>query len=267
MTTDNDHPNSDPRMRVTLLDCTGKHHQYPARYAAALMIFTKRTRVEMSPGGLDEILAWPEHKIIDELKYMVETVPSSWEFCDYTFLIQNVTRAFTHQFVRTRTLSFAQQAMQVGDMTQGEGWQYLVGPTVAANPEAESQYRHVMGTIRVFYSKWFGQPGMKTEDVRGALPTNVLTGIVVKGNLRSFCDLIRKRVSPRNQGEFVDVLRLMKREMIAIHPWSHLFLEREADKVAADMYALLEEAVPDKANRTRMNKLIDQLLTNIGAGN
>lgn len=256
---------SHPDMRVTLVDHTGKGTGDPW-YAASLMIWTKRTRVQMSPGGLEEIVRSSPEEKIRELEYMAATVPSSWEFCDFTFLIENVTRAFTHQLVRTRTASYAQQAMQVLNVSQGSGWRYLVGPTLRENDVARSHYEDVMEEIAAFYGAWVGQPGVKTEDVRGALPTNILTNIVMKGNLRTFCDLIRKRVSPRNQGEFVDVLRLVKREMMGALPWTDLFLNREADKIAEELYSLLE-GVEDLKLRVDINKRIDQLLTNLGSGN
>src|SRR5262252_10728348 len=110
------------------------------------MIWTKRTRTEMTPGGLDEIRAWPEEKLIDELRYMAATVPSSWEFVDFTFLITGVTRAFSHQLVRTRTASYAQQAMQVLRVDQGNGWDYHVGTSLEGKTLSEKVYRDTMRT-------------------------------------------------------------------------------------------------------------------------
>lgn len=251
-------------MEVTLIDYTGKGSRDPW-YAASLMIWTKRTRTEMSPGGFEEILGWTEEKKLEELLYMAATVPSSWEFCDFTFLIQDVTRAFTHQLVRTRTASYAQQAMQVLNVSEGPGWSYLVGPTLEGREDLEDPYRTTMTEIARTYKYLVNTPGVKIEDARGLLPTNILTNIVMKANLRTFCDLIRKRVSPRNQGEFVDVLRLMKEEMLSSLPWTDIFLNREADRVAAELYNLLPQ-ISDPKLRVDINKRIDQLLTNIGGG-
>lgn len=256
---------SHKNMSVDLIDYTGKGFNDPW-YAASLMIWTKRTRTEMSPGGLEEIRGWPNERKIEELKYMAATVPSSWEFVDFVFLIRNVTRAFTHQFVRTRTFSFAQQAMQVLDMSKGPGWSYLVGPTLIGK-DAEIEFVELMEETADFYKKWVGQDGIKTEDVRGALPTNVLTNIVVKGNLRSMCDMLRKRVSPRNQGEFVDVVREMRGRMVEALPWTMIFLSRTADQVADDLYRMIDENVPAGKARTDMIKAVDQILTNVGGGN
>jgi flavin-dependent thymidylate synthase len=241
-------------------------------YAAGLMIWTKQTRTQMSAGGLGQILDMPEQKKIDELRYMAATVPSSWEFCDFMFLIEGVSRAFTHQFVRTRTLSFAQQAMQVLRVDQGNGWDYLIGETIKAHPLAEETYRKTMETIASTYTELADIPGIHTEDARGVLPTNILTNIVAKGNLRVWADLLRKRASPRNQGakpgsegEWAMVHREIKRQMIEALPWTDLFLNRTEDKVAADMYVMLEQLPPElKLLKTNLTKGVDQLLTNVG---
>jgi hypothetical protein len=256
-------------MKITLIDYTGKAANNPW-YAASLMIWTKKTRVEMTPGGLEEILATSDEEKIKELKYMAATIPSSWEMVDFMFLIEGVTRAFTHQFVRTRTLSFAQQAMQVLRVDQGEGWNYHVGPTIEADDLAEGIYRDTMATIALAYTALAETPGVHTEDARGVLPTNILTNIVAKGNLRVWADLLRKRASPRNQGakpdsegEWSVVHREIKRQMVAALPWTELFINRTADAVAADMYRMLEE-VQDKSLRIDLTKAVDQLLTNVG---
>ncbi len=84
-------------------------------HAAELLIFTKSTRLNMSPGLMDEIMSWSEDKKLAELEYMAATIPSSWEFVDYVFMIEGVSRAFTHQFVRSRNASYAQQTMPGGE--------------------------------------------------------------------------------------------------------------------------------------------------------
>jgi hypothetical protein len=256
-------------MKITLIDYTGKGYDDPW-YAASLMIWTKQTRIQMNAGGLDEIRAMANTDKLAHLQYMAATVPSSWEFCDFMFLIEGVTRAFTHQFVRTRTLSFAQQAMQVLRVDQGNGWDYLVGPTIAVNEQARELYGEAMSMVGKTYTALADTPGVHTEDARGVLPTNILTNIVAKGNLRVWADLLRKRASPRNQGakpgsegEWSVVHREIKRQMMEALPWVDLFLNRTADAVAADMYRLLEE-VSDRKLRTDLTKGVDQLLTNVG---
>jgi flavin-dependent thymidylate synthase len=239
-------------MKCTLLEYTGSPD--PER-AIDLLIFTKNTRLQMSPGMLNDIASWPAAKKLDELEYMANTIPSSWEFVNYTFLIEGVTRAFTHQLVRTRTASFAQQTMRVLDVSSGPGWDYLVGPTIAGDEQRASLYQNEMDMIASCYSLLV-KNGAAIEDARGILPTNILTNIVMGCNMRTFVELVRKRSSPRTQGEYRNVLEAMKTAVREVHPWIDLFVNRTAD---AAMHDLDDEinGIDDNAKRLRMLKLVD----------
>lgn len=243
-------------MSVTLVDFTGSGHPDPADYAASVLIFTKNTRLNMVPGLFDEIRGWSAERKAEELAYMANTIPSSWEFVDYTFLISGVTRAFTHQFVRTRTASFAQQTMRVLDVSTGPGWDYAVGPSIKTQ-EQQATYELCMGEIAGAYKRLVKE-GVKIEDARGVLPTNILTNIVVKMNMRTFAEMVRKRSSPRTQGEYREVLQGMASEAIKVHPWLSLFIDQNFDKAAKDLDAEIAE-VSDENKRIRMMKLVDQM--------
>jgi flavin-dependent thymidylate synthase len=193
-------------MNVTLLDYTGSGQPNPAHYAAAILAFTKNTRLNMTAGSLFEWIVKPWEELEAELRYMANTIPSSWEFVDYTFQIEGVTRAFTHQLVRTRTASYAQQTMRVLDVSEGPGWDFLTGPSLLANPVAKEKYELAMAEIADVYKELTRGAGVKTEDARGILPTNILTNITVKMNMRTFVEMVRKRSSSRTQGEYRDVL-------------------------------------------------------------
>jgi flavin-dependent thymidylate synthase len=241
-------------MKISLIDYTGHGHVNASQYAASVLIFTKNTRLQMNPGLFDEIRAWSWEMKEKELSYMANTIPSSWEFCHYTFMIEGVTRAFTHQLVRTRTASFAQQTMRVLNV---EGWGWLTGPTVANHEKQLSTYNKCMDMISKTYDHLINH-GAAVEDARGVLPTNILTNIVMGVNLRTLVELVRKRSSPRVQGEYRAVLDAMKAEAVRVHPWVHLFLDRDFDRAAKDLDDEIFE-IEDKDKRTRMVKLVDQM--------
>lgn len=246
-------------MKVTLIEYTGNHTADPARYASAVLIFTKNTRLTMSPGGLKDIwLNWADEKIKDELTYMANTIPSSWEFVDYTFMIEGVTRAFTHQLVRTRTASFAQQTMRVLDVSQGKGWDYLAGPSVLADDDRSRIYDAAMRDIDHAY-KSLKLHGAATEDARGVLPTNILTNIVVKMNMRTFVEMTRKRRGSRTQGEYRDVLLAMGEEVRRVHPFIDLFTERDFDKAADDLEKEIKQLGLGYDKIMFLIKLLDQM--------
>jgi thymidylate synthase (FAD) len=233
------------------MDYTGKGNFDPW-YAANLLIWTKRTRVEMSPGGLDDIALWSIEKKMEELRYIAATIPSSWEMVDFTFLLKDVTRAFTHQLVRTRVGSYAQQNQSVQKLGD---WTYRTGPSIS-NKEL---YENTMEMIDDAYQTLL-KDGSKVEDARGILPTNVHTSIVVKWNLRTCCETFRKRASvERGHGEYQDVIDLMREAMTKAMPWTELFLLRDDDKVATELRAMIAK-VEDPSLRMDMAKRVDQLM-------
>lgn len=218
-------------MKVTLLSYTPD--------ALELLLMTKQTRLTMSPGLLAEIKAWPAERKQQELDYMRGTIQSSWEFCDYVFLIDGVSRAFTHQFVRTRQGSYAQQSQRTVDMT---GFDYVVtgpltlnnrGPEVHSNashayagsyPEAaQEEYHEAMVDANLRYQNLIAA-GVPPQDARGILPTNIATNITAKFNLRGMADMAKIRLCTRTQGEYQDVFRKMRDAVIEVHPWAEPFI-------------------------------------------
>lgn len=253
-------------MQVELIDYTGAGSKDPARHAANLLVFTKQTRLEMNPGLLSQIESWSEKRIWDELNYMANTIPSSWEFINYTFLINGVSRAFTHQFVRTRTGSYAQQTMRVLNVS---GFNYIEGPSIEADWQTDPDcgrskpgiiaraYHETMEKIGEAYDQMI-EAGAAIEDARGILPTNICTNIVAKFDLRTLADTARKRASSRTQGEYRDVMDKMIKEVLRVHPWASLFLNRTFDVAASELEQFLSEVTSGEV-RTKMIKLIDQM--------
>lgn len=254
-------------MKVSLIDWTGKGAmnwdtlEGPPAFrpdtrgeaAVNLLLFTKNTRLTMSPGLLEEIAAWPWEKKLAELEYMSNTIPSSWEFVHYTWMIEGVSRGFTHQFVRSRTFSFAQQTMRVLDVSTGPGWDYYTGPGIRSSSEytatdekEDRAYALYHGTMRIIANAYESliEGGVPIEDARGILPTNILTNIVASCNMRTFVELVHKRSSLRVQGEYRDVLAAMKAEVLRVHPWMSLFIDRTADRAADELQKAVFEFNP-----------------------
>lgn len=259
--------------KVSFAYFTGKGTPRPDLEAARLLVFTKSTRLQMNPSTMTAIASMSEEELRSELEYMANTIPSSWEFIDYVFIINDVTRAFTHQFVRTRTGTFAQQTMRVLDK---KGWTYATGPTIEADyirdprdgsfagcGKASQTYHETMRRIAEAYDIMI-EEGAAIEDARGVLPTNIHTNIVAKFNLRTLSEMLRKRASGRTQGEYREVIAAMKAAVLNVHPWASLFLDRSFDRAAAelesDLRVLAASGQPlDPAALTDLVKKIDQM--------
>jgi thymidylate synthase (FAD) len=234
-------------MKVELLNYTQE--------AAELLIFTKSTRLTLSPGLLDEIRAMSDEKKAQELAYIANTIPSSWEFCDFTFLITGVSRGFTHQFVRTRTGSYAQQTQRVLEM--GE-FDYIYTEKNRESMSALNVIDQCLRTIKDSYNalRDLGQPA---EDARGLLPTNIATNIVAKFNLRTLSDLVKSRTGGRTQNEYQQVANAMADAVIAVYPWTEQFLFRENRDYFNEIEEFAKRKFPDLKERGELLKIVDAM--------
>lgn len=223
--------------------------------ADVLLLFTKSTRLELTPGLLEEIRAWPPERKAQELAYMANTIPSSWEFVDYTFLITGVSRAYTHQQVRTRAASYAQQTMRVLNM--GE-FDYVYTDRNKTSAEAMQIIDDCLHHVKATYNRLvaIGQP---PEDARGILPTNIATNIVCKFNLRTLAELARSRTGGRTQGEYQKVINAAIDRVLAVHPWAAQFLFPQGRDHFAAIEAWAATNVPDLKERGALLKIVDAM--------
>jgi flavin-dependent thymidylate synthase len=235
-------------MKVTLINYT--------QDASTLLLFTKSTRLTLNPGLMDEIRSWPAEKKLEELEYMANTIPSSWEFVDYVFLVEGVSRAYTHQQVRTRAASYAQQTMRVLNM--GE-FDYVYTDRIAENPDAKAQIDAALKAIKLAYNNII-KLGIPAEDARGILPTNIATNIVCKFNLRTFVDLVKSRTGGRTQSEYQKVVNAMADEVLAVHPWAEKFLFPQGRDYFAEIEAFAErEYGGNLLKKGELLKIVDRL--------
>jgi flavin-dependent thymidylate synthase len=198
-------------MEVKLLDYT--------RDALELLIYTKNTRLR-GEDTLDTIKFWPLEKKLEHWSYMMDTIQSSWEFADYTFEITGVTRAFTHQFVRTRTASYAQEAQRVVDLSDST---WLTPPKLEGTG-ADELFDGIVRNSLHGYSL-LREAGVAPQDARGVIPTNIHTSIISKLNLRTLSHMAELRLCTRTQGEYQDVFRAMRDLVVGVHPWAEPILD------------------------------------------
>jgi flavin-dependent thymidylate synthase len=210
----------------------------------------------MSPGLIAQVKELPWEEVLLTLRLMADTLPSSWEFVHLTFLIEDVTRAFTHQLVRTRTASYAQQAMRVVNMS---GFSYDTPDKFKGNRQLEAIYTNTMADISRGYQSLV-KLGAENEDARGVLPTNVLTNINMSINMRNWINLIRKRSSARIQNEYRHVVEQMIIEVEKVYPWIYIFVKNDELKARKDLqdmiYANEKLTTEEKVNMVKKLDII-----------
>ena len=129
------------------------------------------------------------------------------EFCDFTFHIEGVSRALTHQLVRHRLASYAQRSQRYC----GEnGFKYVMPPSIRSAAKKWMVYDDIMAQINEAYHK-LQELGIPNEDARMVLPNACETVIEVKMNLRSLIHFMNERLCTRAQWEIRQLAHEMKK--------------------------------------------------------
>ena len=242
-------------------------------FAASLLAFTKNTRLNMTPAGLDEWLNKTCGELMNEMEYMSTSIPSSWEFVDCIFAINGISRATAQQVTRTRTATFAMQSQRVTDMSQVTWEVHPDAPEIGFDGYSMHP-RRSSGDLATFddlmrdsidgYSSLV-KAGMPLEDARDLLPIGVHCNLVAKYNLRTLVDLCRNRErSLRVQGPYQELVRRMREEVEAVWPWAHHFFADPHEKARAMLAEVAKELQAEggamyKGHAGKIAKALDML--------
>ena len=133
---------------------------------------------------------------------------SALEHASYTFAIDGVSRALTHQLVRHRLASYNQQSQRY--VRYDAEPVFVEPPSVAADPAAHELF--VTATSAAFEA--YGallKAGVPAEDARYLLPNAMETKIVVTMNVRELLHFFELRCCKRAQWEIRDLaLRMLE---------------------------------------------------------
>ena len=105
---------------------------------------------------------------------------SAFEHASFTFGIEGVSRALTHQLVRHRLASYSQQSQRYVGMSELPSG--AIVPKKISGPMRE-KFRNMLRDIGDFYEEMI-QAGVPAEDARYILPNASPTKIVVTMNAR-----------------------------------------------------------------------------------
>ena len=178
------------RMDVRLLFNTPE----PERAIAAA------ARLCYAPVGAAELL---ETMGDDAVHRVLKTIISSGhtsalEHASYSFAVDGVSRALTHQLVRHRLASYNQQSQRY--VSYAEEPQFIVPPSVAADPVALKRFKAANAVAFDAYRELMAA-GIPAEDARYLLPNAMETKIVVTMNVRELLHFFELRCCKRAQWE------------------------------------------------------------------
>lgn len=165
-------------------------------------------RLCYAPVGAAELL---EHMDDDAVRRVLRTIitsghTSALEHASYTFAIDGVSRAMTHQLVRHRLASYNQQSQRY--VSFAEEPVFVVPPRVAADPAALERFEAANKSAFEAYRALIDS-GVEAEDARYLLPNAVETKIVVTMNLRELLHFFELRCCKRAQWEIRQAALLM----------------------------------------------------------
>ena len=122
---------------------------------------------------------------------------STVEHVTFTFGIEGVSRALSHQLVRHRIASYSQQSQRYVD---GAHFGYVVPPSVQENEEALHTFETQMASATAAYAI-LRECGIPAEDARFVLPNATDTKIICTFNVRSLYNFFEHRCCNRAQWE------------------------------------------------------------------
>lgn len=137
-----------------------------------------------------------------------------WESIDFHFLVEGVTRAFTHQMVRQRTAVFAQESMR---FAVKEKIAARPGPIISETREAKVAWDSAITSLWEVY-QWLIGHGIPAEEARGLLPHDTLTRLHYKTNLRNLADHLGNRLCTQAQFEWRLVAADLRRAIYEYKP-------------------------------------------------
>ena len=125
---------------------------------------------------------------------------SVFEHIYFTFKIEGISRACSHQLVRHRHCSFTQRSQRY---CSEDGFEYVTPPSI--------DYLLFGGDMNLI-RRWYEQyqiDGVPNEDARYGLPNACATSLYLSCNLRELIHMANERLCTRAQWEIRDLVKAM----------------------------------------------------------
>ena len=192
-------------MNVKLIGVTPNPEKIPAM--AAALTHSKTKPEELEKTSEKELLA-----VLEQVMKLGHT--SVIEHTCFTFAISDVSRSLTHQLVRHRIASYAQQSQRYVNLKEPN---YVIPPSIGKKKDMKETYRETMEVIWKEYNKLL-EMGIPTEDARYVLPNAACTNIMVTMNARSLLNFIELRCCLHAQWEIRALANQMLQEAKKVAP-------------------------------------------------
>lgn len=194
-------------MKVNLLRYTEKPEKMVAVAA----------RLCYSPISVDELMEKLSEVEVNKLvRFVVKSGHlSTTEHIDFTFAIEGVSRALTHQLVRHRVASYNQQSQRYVKFK--DKFEYIIPISIENNTNVKKKYNDLILEIHNLYKELLDS-GIEAEDARYILPNASETKIIVTMNGRELLHFFTVRCCNRAQWEIRELATIMLKIVKRIAP-------------------------------------------------
>jgi thymidylate synthase (FAD) len=170
------------------------HTPDPERAVAAA------ARLCYAPVGAAELLESMSDEAVRKVLKTILTSghTSALEHASYSFAVDGVSRALTHQLVRHRLASYNQQSQRY--VKAAAEPVFVTPPSLAGKPEAAERFDAAVRAAFAAYRDLL-DAGVPAEDARYLLPNAAETKIVVTMNIRELLHFFTLRCCNRAQWE------------------------------------------------------------------
>lgn len=150
-------------------------------------------------GEIEERLSLEEiERLLDFLRQRNHLSP--FEHAEFTFSVDGVSRALSHQLVRHRMASYSQESQRYVNYLKVQQLPYVVPPSIAENAEAAAIYARALDVTLAAYRDMVNA-GVKPEDARYVFPNAIETKLIFTFNARSLFNFFEQRCCIKAQWE------------------------------------------------------------------
>lgn len=132
---------------------------------------------------------------------------SVFEHIYFTFKIEGISRACSHQLVRHRMCAFTQRSQR---RCSEKGFKYVTPPSIRINNDEVDWYEYVMNLLSSEYDCEIQEGHVPTEDARYLLPNACETSLFMSFNLRELIHICNERLCSRAQWEIRELVDEMR---------------------------------------------------------
>ena len=202
--------------------------QYPENPERAV---ATAARLCYAPVGAAELMeTMPPERVKSVLSTIMKSGHfSTLEHVSYTFAVDGVSRALTHQLVRHRLASFNQQSQRYVKFS--DGVETVKPHTVEENEEASRVFDEAIEAVIEGYQRLLDM-GIPAEDARYLLPNAAETKIVITMNIRELLHFFSLRCCNRAQWEIREMAHKMLELVRPTAPY--IFMDAGAPCIRGD---------------------------------